>query len=59
MTALNDTLRPCPFCGHAPELSKFMKIFTVRCSNDDCAMLCEASGTNVQVVIDRWNRRRS
>jgi len=56
--------RKCPFCGRFPYIEKinteFGAVYSVRCSNIDCAVRPCAGGDvneSVYAVIHRWNTR--
>lgn len=49
------TLRPCPFCGHAPELFNWCESFEISCENDDCGVQVNAVEKTKELVAAQWN----
>lgn len=56
-----DELKPCPFCGDAPEVRVDVKFggVSIRCGNRECGVDVEVWGSDEQNAIDIWNTRES
>lgn len=48
-------IRPCPFCGHAPELFDWCESFEISCENDDCGVQVNAVEKTKELVAAQWN----
>src|SRR3990167_4726774 len=59
MSAMNDELKPCPFCGAPPKLTYQRNTDEnwIACENDDCDVAPTACGPGIAQVTDSWNRR--
>lgn len=60
---MNEDLKPCPFCGSIPTISKYVTdrekniiIFRLICEEDDCVMQRHYFDTEKK-AIKAWNRR--
>ncbi len=51
----HTTLKPCPFCGSAPEFEDDV-YFDARCSNEDCIIGLKRYKT-IDLAKEAWNAR--
>ena len=64
MEGVMEKLKPCPFCGHVPEIhgtsneTGFCNFYSVRCMNPKCSASCVSVLDKTKAkVVRRWNMR--
>ncbi len=59
---MSDTLKPCPFCGHAPDTATGDTGTSIYCSTESCGGACTRIGSDetdrhAEEAVATWNRR--
>jgi ssDNA-binding Zn-finger/Zn-ribbon topoisomerase 1 len=51
--------KPCPFCGHAPVLTRSRQgnFHTYHCDNDECRFQPQAIENTAEEALKTWNIR--